>query len=190
VQRVVEGWQVSGILSWNSGQALEFTSPVTTLADRADANTADLVGTLPANLGRVEVGDGFVQYFGNLSFRDAPLPNFGSDPNNLAGDFTNQVIVDQSGNTVLQNPRPGTTGNLAYNLPWLKGPGSLGLDMALSKRVRINETTNFTIRADAINVLNTPQWSNPQTNINSTSFGRITGAGGSRTFTLNARVDF
>jgi hypothetical protein len=38
--------------------------------------------------------------------------------------------------------------------------------------------------------LNRPIWGNPTTNINSTSFGRITTAGGNRTVTLNARFDF
>jgi len=38
--------------------------------------------------------------------------------------------------------------------------------------------------------LNKPQWGLPNTNINSTTFGRITTATGSRTILMNARVDF
>ena len=49
---------------------------------------------------------------------------------------------------------------------------------------------DFTLRIDAINLLNTPLWNDPNVNINSVDFGRITGAGGARTFTLNARIDF
>jgi hypothetical protein len=116
-------------------------------------------------------------------------PTFGGDTT-LPGRFTNQVVVDASGKVILQNPQPGTTGNTAVNLPGVKGPGALGLDMALSKRVRINERTMFTLRADAINILNKPQWGLPSTNINSTTFGRITTATGSRTVLVNARVDF
>jgi hypothetical protein len=64
--------------------------------------------------------------------------------------------------------------------------------MALSKRVQIGETMSFTLRADAINVLNTPQWDDPETGINSGEFGRITDVddGSTRTFTINARIDF
>jgi len=76
------------------------------------------------------------------------------------------------------------------NLPGVKGPGALGLDMALTKRVRLTEKTMFTLRGDAINILNKPQWGLPNTNINSTSFGRITSATGSRTILIGARVDF
>jgi len=64
----------------------------------------------------------------------------------------------------------------------------------LVKRVRIDETKEFELRVDAINVLNTPFWDNPITDINSLNFGRITGNAtnnaGNRAFILNARVNF
>jgi hypothetical protein len=189
IERVVEGWEVSGIFSWLSGAPLTFTSPIRTLGIRAATNTADLVGALPDGVGKVEVGNGFVQYFSNLKTQAAVVPGFGGDTT-LPGRFTNQVVVDGSGNTIMRNPEPGSTGNMAVNFPGVKGPGALGLDMALSKRVRINEKAMFTLRADAINILNKPQWGLPNTNINSTTFGRITAATGSRTVLLNSRVDF
>jgi hypothetical protein len=186
--RVVEGWEISGIFSWNSGAPLGFNSGRSTLTSRA-STTADLVGVLPADLGRVRVRDSFVEYFEGLSTQLAPLPNYGGDTT-LPGRFTNQVVVDSSGNIVLQNPASGTTGNTSANLPLLEGPASLGLDLALSKKIQIGEKTSFTIRADAVNALNTPQWSDPNTDINSANFGRIQGASGSRTITINARIDF
>jgi hypothetical protein len=64
------------------------------------------------------------------------------------------------------------------------------MDAALSKKFVIDESKSFTIRADAVNVLNTPVWGNPNTDINSNSFGRITTATGARTITLSGRVDF
>jgi len=88
----------------------------------------------------------------------------------------------------LRSPRPGTTGNLATG--WLTGPGHLGLDMALSKSIQIRENTKFTVRMDAINILNKKQWGNPNLDVSSNNFGRITSASGERSFTLNARVDF
>src|SRR6185503_7774551 len=128
-------------------------------------------------------------YFSNLKTQAAGQPNFGGDAT-LPGRFTNQVVVDESGKIILQNPEPGTAGNTAVNLPGVKGPSALGLDMALTKRVKVNEKTTFTLRADAINLLNKPQWGLPNTNINSTTFGRITTATGSRTVLISARVDF
>jgi hypothetical protein len=189
VQRIIEGWNVSGIFSWNSGQPLSFTSTRRTLDSRANANTADLVGTLPKDLGNVRRADGFVEYFAGLSTQRAPSPNFGGNAT-VANRFTNQVVVDKSGNIILQNPAAGTAGNLSLALSGLEGPGRLGLDMALQKRTRLTERTTFTVRADAVNVLNRPMWDNPTTDINSTTFGRITTATGARTVVINARVDF
>jgi hypothetical protein len=42
----------------------------------------------------------------------------------------------------------------------IEGPGRLGLDMAFTKKIQFGETRSFTIRADAVNILNTPQWGN------------------------------
>ena len=130
-----------------------------------------------------------MQYFSGLSVKAAPLPNFGTDTT-LPGRFTNQAVYDQAGNIVLQIPQPGTTGNTAVNLPGLTGPSNLGFDLSLSKKITIGESRMFEIRADAINALNRPVWGNPSTNINSANFGRITSAGGARTITFTARLDF
>src|SRR5262249_52509829 len=153
LQRVVEGWQLSGITSWISGAPWPFPSTRRTLGFAANTNTADLVGALPNGLGTVREQNGFVDYFQTLSTKAAALPNFGGDTN-LPGRFSNQVVTDSSGNIILQNPAPGATGNTAVNLPAIKGPGILGLDMALSKRVKIGEKKTFTVRADAVNFLN------------------------------------
>jgi hypothetical protein len=98
------------------------------------------------------------------------------------------AITDASGNLLLVNPAPGQLSNLSKG--YLRGPSSIGLDMNLSKRIRISETKNVEFRMDAINILNHPNWGGPNTSINSTSFGRITSATGSRSFTGNLRLNF
>jgi hypothetical protein len=190
VRRIVEGWQVSGIFSLSSGSPLGIDSNRQTAGSRAN-NTADLVGAMPKNLGKVRVRDGYVEYFEGLTTQRAPLPGFGGNAA-LPGRFTNQVVLDKAGNIIFQNPEPGKTGNTSSNLSSIEGPSRLGLDLALIKRVQIRERTSFTIRLDAINALNTPQWANPNTDINSANFGRITDVrdGTTRTITINARIDF
>jgi len=194
LDRVINGWQLSSIATWTSGAPLSFAlnglgvTPAGpgTLYNTA-TNTADQVGTLPK--GEVVKGNGFVTYFNTLHTAAAPVPNFGGDPN-LPGKFTNQVLVDANGNTIVQNPTPGHVGNMAQYNTTIKGPGMLLFNMAATKSVKISEGKTFTLRADAVNVLNKPQWGTPNTNINGTSFGRITSALGTRTVTLNARIDF
>ena len=189
VHRVVEGWNLSGIFSWNSGQPLGFSTTRRTLDSRNNVNTPDLVGALPKSIGDVQRRAGFVEYFSGLSTQRAPLPDFGGNAT-VAGRFSNQIVVDRQGNVLLQNPAAGKAGNLGLALSGVEGPGRLGFDAALEKRIRFAEKKTFSIRADAVNVLNRPIWDNPTTDINSTTFGRITTASGSRMVIINGRVDF
>ena len=64
--------------------------------------------------------------------------------------------------------------------------------MQLTKMVTLNKEHGvlLQVRADALNVLNKPIWNTPNLNIDSSTFGRMTTATGSRTFVLNARVNF
>jgi hypothetical protein len=190
VDEAIGGWQVSSGMTWVSGAPLSFTA-LNTLNQYGSA-TANLIGALPSGYESVIKGNGFVTYFPTLSTKAAPVPNFGTgtDATTLAGRYTNQIIVDQNGNTILANANPGSTGNTANNLPQLRGPGQLSFNGAASKVFKIKERVTMTVRADVINLLNKPQWGNPVTNINSTTFGRITTATGNRTVTLNARIDF
>ena len=190
--RIIEGWQVSSIFAWSSGQPIPVSTSIETLSAIYDINTPDLIGGIdafPKSLGQVNVGDGVITYLDGFRREREPVSSYyGSNPDSLQSHADLWQIVDSSGNVVLRNPSPGTTGNLANN--WLEGPGRMKLDAALSKAIEIREGTTFTIRMDAINVLNTPIWGNPNMNIRSSSFGRITSASGARTFTLNARIDF
>ena len=97
-------------------------------------------------------------------------------------------VIDSQGRIVLVNAPAGRHGNMGLN--WIEGPANLGLDMNLIKRVKIAETKQFEFRVDALNVLNHPNFSNPNLNINSSSFGRITSATGNRSFVFNLRLNF
>ena len=190
--RLIEGWQVSSIFAWASGRPVPVSTSIETLSAIHDINTPDLVGGIgafPKSLGTVNVGDGVITYLDGFQREREPTTDYyGTNPDNLQSHDAIWQITDASGNVILRNPKPGTTGNLARN--WLEAPGQLKLDAALSKAIQIREGTTLTVRMDAINILNTPQWGNPNLNINSSGFGRITSASGERTFTLNARIDF
>jgi hypothetical protein len=108
--------------------------------------------------------------------------------NNIAGRSTLKAITDASGRLLLVNPEPGTLGTLGQR--FLEGPGALRLDLNLIKRIRISERTLVELRADAIDFTNSPDFDNPNTDINSTNFGRITGAGGNRIIVVSARLNW
>jgi hypothetical protein len=189
LNHIVGGWQLSTITSYSSGDPLTITSPVRSMVNINNGNVPDIVGAFDKSAGEVLVQDGFIEYF--TGYRSVPAPTaglYGADPNNLAQFSSNRNVVDASGNVILTNPKPGTVGTLGTR--WVEGPGQFGLDLSLAKRVQIRENTTLTFRADAIDALNTPQWGNPNVNINSADFGRITSSSGARRFTLSARVDF
>src|SRR5215831_12806953 len=62
-QRLAEGWAISGIASWISGDPLSFRSTLRTIGFAANVNTADLVGAIPKGVGDVRKENGFVDYF-------------------------------------------------------------------------------------------------------------------------------
>jgi len=192
-QRIVGGWSLSSIASWQSGAPLSFNvsgaTGVNTLYNSA-TNTADQVAAMPK--GEVVKGNNFVSFYNDLSTKKAAFPTFGADTATLQGVYTNQVLVDAAGNVIMQYPNSGAIGTMAGNSSTIRGPGMLSFNGALTKSVRISEGKTFTLRADVVNVLNRPQWNNPNTSINGSTFGRITSVVGNvqRLVTINARIDF
>lgn len=187
VSRLVEKWQFGGILNYNSGAPLTITSNVGTIS--TTSAQPNIVGPLPKDMGElIRVSNGIVYFDGFTQIPDPYFRNV-STLNGLSTAYNNKAIVDPSGQIVLVNPQPGEIGTLGYAT--LRGPSNIRLDANLIKRFKIHETKEFEFRLDAINVLNTPNFGNPSTDINSNNtFGRITSADGARSFVVNARVNF
>ena len=70
-------------------------------------------------------------------------------------------------------PATNTFGNLGRNV--ITGPGLFGLNASLIRRIQLNERCRLEVRADSLNVLNKPQFSNPQTSLTNSNYGYITG---------------
>ena len=56
----------------------------------------------------------------------------------------------------------------------LRGPAESRFDLSLTKTFPIHEAVNLTFRAEAFKVFNNPIFSNPQSNISNSTFGKIT----------------
>src|SRR5688572_1834196 len=72
----------------------------------------------------------------------------------------------------------------------VRGPGDFNMHTTFAKSFALGTGTRLQVRADAFNVLNRKNYNDPNTNMNNADFGRITGAGGRRTFQLGARLTF
>ena len=57
----------------------------------------------------------------------------------------------------------------------LHGPGLFDIDLALARSFRLTERFNLEFRAQSINFTNTPHFSNPTGDLNSSNFGRVNG---------------
>lgn len=78
--------------------------------------------------------------------------------------FADPNVVDPN------TPRFGTCGSGS-----VRGPGLINLDLGLFRKFQIGESFDIQFRAEAFNVSNSPHFGNPNTSVNSGSFGLITG---------------
>ncbi len=85
-------------------------------------------------------------------------------------------------------PPSGAYGDARRNS--IEGPGTLSVDMALTKVVPLKENRMLEFRASASNVFNRPQFTAIDTIVNSPSYGRVTAVGAMRTILLTARFRF
>ena len=74
----------------------------------------------------------------------------------------------------------------------ITGPGVTNLDATLQKSVQMpyNEKHQISIRFEAFNALNHPNWNTPNLNYSSSTFGRISGTSSMRQLQLAAKYQF
>ncbi len=170
VDRVVGGWQLSGIFNKFSGQPLTFNA-VNAFNAYAPGRgfTPDIFGSLPEG-SVTRLGQG-VTYFANLTQITDPQVAKLTTLGNLPALSTLKAINGPNG-LLFANPAAGKLGSLGQGV--MTGPGTFRLDVNLVKRIQITERISMQIGATAQNLTNTEQFGNPNTNINSTNFGKIT----------------
>ena len=106
----------------------------------------------------------YPQYGGNYSIRasaNGPIPQ----PHSISGHWFDP--------TVFFKPALGTDGNIPRN--FLHGPGIAQGDVSVFKNISLTERVKAELRAEAFNVTNTPQFTNPDSNVGDGSFGQISG---------------
>lgn len=191
VARLVEGWQTGAIVNLFSGSPLTITSGRSSFNSFNAASTpASSVGVVDRSIGdALRVGNG-IQYF--QGFGQQADPSVAALAARIRGLSNLQSVLDAQGNVLFVNALPGSPGTLALNS--FQGPGSIRFDINLVKRIRITERVQFELRADAISALNTPNFNNPNSDINSVNFGRITstvaGDHGNRIMVISGRINF
>jgi hypothetical protein len=126
-------------------------------------------------------------------YTQVPDPSIQNLPSNLQSLSTLLALQGPNGQIAVQNPLLGTIGGTDPTM--FHGLGSYSFNVDLSKSIVLNAERNIrmTVRADAINILNSPIWSTPSTanlSINSTSFGPIAGDSTTLSVSVSVRLKF
>jgi hypothetical protein len=151
VGRAIGGFRISGVVSIVSGTPFTVTAN-NNLNTPGEAQTANLVGTY-----RVLHGTGTTnQWFDPASF---------GQPTGCAS-----ICTPVAGVNI------GNTGRNAYY-----GPGYVQDNVSVFKTYKLMEGSTLELRADVLQLSNTPQFANPSASITSTTFGKITSVVGSGT---------
>jgi hypothetical protein len=189
---LTRGWTLYPIVSYRSGFPLDVMAFGT-----GTASSIDSPG--PSGAGDIQVVRADlvapVQYLGAKAYRTinsnsagAQSGNYWFNPNSFSN--AREVALNQAATTV--NPatllKQFTYGNFGRN--GLRGPGAFNTNLSLSKVFRMWEKVDVEVRADAFNLFNTVQFSNPDTNIGDPNFGQISNTADPRIMQLALHVKF
>ena len=87
-----------------------------------------------------------------------------------------------------ENPPDNGYGSASrFSIP---GPGTVSVNMSLSKTQRFSEMRTLEVRATVDNVFNTVQYSGVDTTLGSQTYGEVTSTAAMRQFTFLARFRF
>jgi len=184
-KRLTQGWSLFPIVSWHTGfpldvfanlpSAFEFNSPGPSGAGDGGLVRANLVK--PVRIFDPRSVQTFTENIGNHS-----TGNFWFDPTSFSNTNLPSDVV------AVTAPETRTYGSLPRN--FFRGPGGSNIDLAISKSTPIREKVRMELRADFFNLLNHAQFANPDTNINSPTFGRLLYTYQPRIIQLALRLSF
>jgi hypothetical protein len=123
--------------------------------------------------------------FSDTGARFSRRPNRICDGSLPAGQRNRDRWFDTSCFTL---PAFRTYGNAGAN--FMDGPPFHSIDMSMSKTFRFTESTNMQFRAEAFNVPNLTNLTNPNNNVQSVNFGRISGAREARQIQFGLKLNF
>jgi len=148
LKRLVEGWSVAPIVNMQTGSPF---SPIVPLS-------ATLVNAAPV--------PGTIYNSGSLEQYDRPDYVTGQ-PLTVPNPSPSQWI----------NPKAFVRHNLGFGSAGrniLSSPGFQDVDFSIAKNTAIRERVSLQFRAEAFNILNHPNFTQPQNSLTATTFGQIT----------------
>lgn len=172
------------------GRGRKFLSGVNDLAGRI------VGGWQIAGFGTFQSGRPFSAYSGNYTFNnvvqsfancagcDAEMGRAADGPGDVIWFFTQEQIARFS------QPAMGELGNTGRNA--FRSPGGFQVDASILKRTALTERLNLELRADMLNLTNSPFFGAPTATLTSATYGRIrdTVLSSSRKIQIGAKINF
>lgn len=216
-KRLTQGWSLFPIFTWHTGLPYDVfaTLPEEYIYNAEGPSGAGDPYNVHANITGplTQFNPGRAQTFtnpntgssttGNFLFNPASLSNAQCGDVNHSGPCTPGPTILPSDAQVVANPALATYGTLPRN--YLRGPGYINLDMAVSKTTAISERLKLEFRAEFFNIFNHANFLNPNiinsyqgfytgggqgTNPNSPTFGEITSTADPRIIQFALRLSF
>lgn len=193
-KRLTQGWNLFPIFTWRTGFPLDVFANLPSEsgsfgegpsgAGDPGVVRADVVGptnTFDPRVTRTFNGLPGAYWFNPTSFSNAQStdltdctpPGFGVFPSDYQA---------------VNCPSLRTYGTLPRN--FLRGPDLVNLDLSLSKTTTLTERLKLEIRGDFFNLFNHAEFENPDTNIDSVTFGQVLNTYDPRIIQLAARFSF
>jgi len=167
---LVSGYRLTAIFQYQAGFPVNIVASSDGYNGSSGVIRPNLVGTISRNKFQVP-GQSYIQYFGNNN----GLAYGGNvcDTTNYTSACTLEIVGTQASSTAATAPTTYTgLGNIQRN--YGVGPGFADLDLSGEKETKIFESLSFTLRVDAFDILNHPNFGQPSGNVQSTAFGQIT----------------
>ena len=196
-KRLTQGWSLFPILTWRTGFPIDIAANLASAFDNGAEGPSGVGDPLVVRANMI----GPTNTFNPKNPQDFGIgaANYWFNPNSLSngqcGDQSHPLPctpgsgIFPSDAQVVANPALATYGTLPRN--FLRGPGRINLDLAFSKTTALyRERLKLEFRAEFFNILNHAEFSNPDTNINSGTFGQILTTADPRIIQLALRLSF
>ncbi len=177
--KILGGWELSGLAQWFSGAPITFVDTRGTL-NRTGRSTRQTPLSTLSNDG-IQGLVGIFEDNGNIYWINPNILLQTCNPSTGVCNSTASQGYSLTGaagfpGQVFFNTQPGQTGNIGRAL--IDGPAFFNINMALLKNIRFTESMRLQFRLEAFNVLNNVNFNisaaQQLANINSTTFGQIT----------------